>query len=120
MKRILSIIVSPSIKTSNTRALVEDFIELVKKYYDGFHHEIIMLGDKDIGYCKECYNCTKTGNCELDDDLDEIKDKMLQSALIIFGSPVFMNNVSGQMKVFFDRLFLWMHTVKLIGKPAIN
>lgn len=117
--KVLSIIGSPQTKTSNTRAIVEDFIASVKEFYKDLSHDIIMLGDKRIEYCKECYNCTKTGDCIISDDLDEIKERMLQSDFIIFGSPVFMNNVSGQMKVFFDRLFLWMHTVRLIGKPFI-
>lgn len=119
MKKILAIIGSPSSNTSNTRALVEDFVALVKNSYPDCNHEIIMLGDKKIEYCNECYTCTKTGYCSINDDLKEIQEKMVQSDLIIFGSPVFMNNVSGQMKTFFDRLFLWMHIVKLIGKPAI-
>ena len=119
MKKILSIIGSPSTNTSNTRALIEDFIVLIRRYYNDFDHEIIMLGDKKIEYCQECYHCTITGHCYLHDDLHEIQGKMLQADVIIFGSPVFMNNVSGQMKVFFDRSFLWMHTVKLIGKPSI-
>lgn len=51
--------------------------------------------------------------------MDEIKRKILQSDLIVLGSPVFMNNVSGQMKAFIDRMFLWMHAMRLIGKPFI-
>jgi multimeric flavodoxin WrbA len=30
-----------------------------------------------------------------------------------------MKSVSGQMKALFDRLFLWMHLMRLIGKPFI-
>ncbi len=119
MKKALSIIGSPQTETSNTRALVEDFLTSVKEIYDDFSHKIIMLGEKKIEYCKECYYCTKTGDCIINDDLDEIKNSMLASDLIIWGSPVFMNNISGQMKVLFDRLFLWMHIVKLIGKAFI-
>jgi hypothetical protein len=52
MKNILSVIGSPSTDTSNTRALVEDFIGSVKKIYNDFHHEVIMLGDKKIEYCQ--------------------------------------------------------------------
>ena len=119
MKKILSIVGSPSTHTSNARALVEDCISSVQKLHSDVNHEVMMQSDKRVEYCKESYTCTKTGDCSLHDDVQEIKGKMLQADLIIFGSPVFMNNVSGHMKAFFDRLFLWMHTVQLIGKPSI-
>jgi multimeric flavodoxin WrbA len=119
MKKVLSIIGSPQSETSNTRALVEDFLASISRSFDDFSHDIIMLGDKEIAYCRGCYHCAKTGDCIIDDDLAEIKRRMLRSDLIILGSPVFMKNVSGQMKALFDRLFLWMHLMSLIGKPFI-
>jgi len=35
--------------------------------------------------------------------MDKIAERLLKSQVIVLGSPVFFNNVSGQMKVFMDR-----------------
>ena len=72
--------------------------------------ELLSLGKKNIGLCKGCWNCTKEKKCPLrEDDLHEIKEKMIDCNLLILGSPVYTNQISAQLKVLFDRLFTWCH-----------
>jgi multimeric flavodoxin WrbA len=120
MKKILAIIGSPNGSKSNTRTMTLDFLEMVKTYNPDVEYEIMMLEGKNLHFCKGCWGCTKTGLCVIKDDLQEIQEKMLASDLLIFGSPVYVQHISAQMKVLFDRIYVWLHTVKLIGKPAIT
>lgn len=120
MKKILALIGSPNGKKSNTRAMTLDFLEMVKEYCPDIEYEILLLSEKHLQFCKGCWGCTKTGRCVIQDDLQEIQQKMLESDLLIIGSPVYVHQISAQTKVLFDRIYVWLHIVKLIGKPAIT
>jgi multimeric flavodoxin WrbA len=62
------------------------------------------------------------GQCPLDkkDDMAFLKEEMMGSDLIIWGSPVYALHVSGQMKTFLDRLVNWYHTLRLAGKSGVT
>jgi len=66
----------------------------------------IFLSEKQIGYCKGCHSCWfKTpGKCVIKDDMEKIIQQLLESDIVILGSPLYFNNISGTLKVFFDRL----------------
>ena len=120
MKKIVAVIGSPNNEKSNTIAMTKDFLDAVISCSSDTEYEIISLGDKNLGMCRGCWACTKAGCCVLQDDLQEIQKKILDSDLFILGSPVYVHNVSAQTKVLLDRLFIWLHTVRLMGKPALT
>jgi len=63
----------------------------------------------------------KTGHCvRKDDALAELREKVLGADFLIFGTPVYERHVSAQMKAFFDRTFMWIHLVGLLGKPVLT
>ena len=118
--KVLTILGSPHDKKSNTRALVEDFIEEVASAGVYLEHEVISLGRKNIQPCKGCWACTYKKPCPIKDDLLEIKVKMIESDMLILASPVYTNQVSAQMKAFCDRLFTWCHIYPLLGKYSLS
>ncbi|MDD5258843.1 MAG: flavodoxin family protein [bacterium] len=120
MKKITAIIGSPIKERSNTGTLVKDFLEMVKSFDNTIQYEVIILGEKNVAMCKGCWSCTQKGSCVIIDDLQELQEKLLTSDLIILGSPVYVQHVSAQFKAFTDRLFIWFHTLRLIGKPALT
>jgi multimeric flavodoxin WrbA len=120
MKRITAVIGTPRGKNSNTAKLARYFLEGLKAIYSGIDYEIITLGSSRISMCNGCMACNKRGMCVIDDCLSEIQEKLLKSDLVILGSPVYCWQVSAQFKAFMDRLFIWIHTQRLIGKPAIT
>ncbi len=120
MKKIIAIIGSPIKTQSNTAALTRLFLEIVKQIDNSIEYEVIVLGNQTINMCKGCWACTNKGYCIQKDDLNEIQDKILACDLLILGSPVYVHSVSAQLKSFVDRIFIWYHTMKLIGKPAIS
>lgn len=41
-----------------------------------------------------------------------LEKKILEADLIVLLSPVYLNNVSGAMKTFLDRIGSWVHTLR--------
>ena len=66
--------------------------------------EILKLADLDLGYCKGCGACRANGECVIPDDMDRIVLSIQQSDVIVLASPVYAWQVTGQTKVFMDRL----------------
>lgn len=61
------------------------------------------LGQTKINYCLGCKDCYKTGKCIQRDDVDKIMQSIIESDLIVIGSPSYWGDITGQLKVFFDR-----------------
>jgi multimeric flavodoxin WrbA len=120
MKKITALIGSPHLLSSNTLSLTQGFLQIVQTIEPSIETEIISLGAQQVGFCKGCWHCTRMGSCALKDDLPLIQQKLLESDMIILGSPVYVEQVSAQMKAFIDRIFIWLHTLRLIGKPSLT
>lgn len=65
--------------------------------------ETISLADKTIGFCKGCLACQKTQKCVIFDDANAIVEKMKTADAIVFATPVYYYEMSGQMKTLLDR-----------------
>jgi multimeric flavodoxin WrbA len=121
MKKITAVIGSPRGSKSTTAMLTKNFMELVKEHCPDLEYEIIMLDGSSLSCCKGCMACTKAGECIIvNDDLQSILQKLKKSDMVILGSPVYVNTVSAQFKVFADRIFVWLHTLRLLGKPSLS
>ncbi len=119
--KILTILGSPHDAKSNTRAMVEDFVDEMSDAGLLLEHEVISLGRKVVKPCIACWNCTKEKACPLeDDDLAEIKAAMIDCDMLILASPVYTNQITAQMKALFDRLFTWCHVFPLLGKYSLS
>ncbi|MDR3190650.1 MAG: NAD(P)H-dependent oxidoreductase [Lactobacillaceae bacterium] len=55
----------------------------------------------------------------VDDDLEELKNKIINADLIVLGAPVYMHGIPGEMKNIIDRLADWAHTLRLVGKDIV-
>lgn len=69
-------------------------------------HEVVFvsLKGKDIKYCIGCFACQSKGNCVLKDDVAEIMEKVKEAEVIVYATPIYYYEMSGQMKVLLDRL----------------
>lgn len=99
-KKVLIISTSPR-KNGNSEALADAFLNGVKD--GGNTTEKICLYDKTIGFCKGCLACQKTGRCVIHDDADTIVQKMLTADVLVFATPIYYYEMSGQMKTMLDR-----------------
>lgn len=83
--------------------------------------EILTANNSSMNFCEGCLNCFKTGYCPLDlkDNLNVMKDMMKWADVLIIASPVYLHQVSGNIKTLIDRLSYWTHIFQLIGKRVI-
>lgn len=66
--------------------------------------EFVSLKGKNIRYCIGCLSCLNTGACVLKDDVAEIMAKVKEAETIVFATPIYYYEMSGQMKTLLDRL----------------
>ena len=68
--------------------------------------EVIELKNMNISHCVGCFGCWKDtpGQCVIRDDMDIIRDKIMESDNIILSFPLYFFGVSSKMKTMLDRL----------------
>lgn len=121
MKKIFGFIGSPLKKNSNTYALTKMMLDKLQEMDEKIDYEVLTAGQVEINHCKGCWLCMRKGICPQDkkDDMRMLKKKMMEADFIIWGSPVYTMQVTGQMKTFLDRLSSWYHLLKLAGKSGM-
>ena len=102
--KILSVNGSPHKSKGNTHLITQPFLEGVKEA--GAQVEEVFLQGLKINFCIGCYTCwVKTPRkCIHKDDMNDLFEKVLEADLLILSSPVYVDGVSAQAKVFLDRL----------------
>jgi multimeric flavodoxin WrbA len=112
--KILAIHGSPHTTRSATRKLAGFVLDGAAEA--GAETEMIDLCDFRVTPCTACEGCTFNGICVYEDDVPVLVERMKEADGIVFASPVYLDNVSGQMKIFFDRLADAIHYQLLAGK----
>ncbi len=100
MKRILAVIGSPR-RNGNTHILVSKIVEGAQS--KGAAVDELFLGELTISECDGCHVCWKGKECSKDDDMRDIYPAIIQSDVIIFGTPVYWYGPTALMKMFIDR-----------------
>ena len=67
--------------------------------------DIFQLGNKAINGCIGCGSCKKSGQCFMDDKVNEFAKKAKEADGFVFGSPVHYAAASGALTSFLDRVF---------------
>jgi multimeric flavodoxin WrbA len=94
-------------KSWNTAMLLEKTLEGAKS--QGAKTELIHLYDLSFKGCISCFACKKKegksyGKCVVADDLKPVFRKIEKADALIFGSPIYLGNVTGEMRSFLERL----------------
>lgn len=69
----------------------------------GHEVEFINLKDKNIKFCQGCLACQTTLQCVIKDDMSELIRKVQNADVLIFATPIYYYEMSGQLKTFLDR-----------------
>ena len=97
------VVLSTSLRSnSNSELLAKSFVEGSKE--SGNEVEYISLKNKDIGFCIGCLACQKLGHCVIKDDVTDIMDSVLYADVVVWATPIYYYEMSGQMKTLIDRL----------------
>jgi multimeric flavodoxin WrbA len=104
--KVLAINGSPR-KTGSIAILLGKALEGARS--KGAETELVHLYDLDFKGCISCFACklkggTSYGKCAYQDELTPILEKIPQVDAIIFGSPIYFGNVTGEMRSFMERM----------------
>ena len=101
MKRV--IVISTSLRVgSNSDMLADKFAEGARSA--GHEVQKISLVGKDIRFCKGCFACQKLSRCVIKDDVNDIMTQVLEADVVVWATPVYYYEMSGQMKTLIDRM----------------
>ena len=119
--KVVAVIGSPR-RGGNTATLVDAALEELERR--GCRCTRIMLADLRIDACDGHENCGERASCPHDDDMPGVLEQVYAADGLILASPVYYENVSGQMKTFIDRNATryyhehWL-TPKVVGLIAV-
>lgn len=125
MKRFYAINGSP--RTAwNTAQLLDKALEGAKAAYpdEEVITERIDLYELSYTGCRSCFACKRKGGpsygkCAVQDELQDVLQKVLVSDGVIVGSPIYYRNITGQLHSFFERL-LFPYTVYSMDRSGIQ
>ena len=69
----------------------------------GHNVEIIDVCHADIHPCMGCVSCGYEGPCVQKDDVEIIRQKLLNSDMVVFATPLYYYGMSAQLKTLVDR-----------------
>ena len=88
----------------NTAWIVNKILEGAKD--QGAETQSWNFSDLDIKPCRGCWACHKSDwGCVINDDMKKLLDEIDHADALVFGSPIYMGQMTAQAKIFTDRLF---------------
>ena len=112
--KIIGIVGSP--RKGNTEIMVRAALEGVKEA--GAETEVILLRELHLEMCDGRLQCDETGKCHFDDGMNEINEKLAEAGGFVIGTPARWSLLSGNLKVFMDRINPLAMPERLKGKVA--
>ena len=116
------LVISGSPRRKDSYQVCMEIWKELKKYDSGIELEYLQLSQSSISECRGCAICFQKSEllcpCK-DDEIGSIKEKMKNADAIILSSPVYAYQVTGQMKLFIDRLSYLFHRPEFCGKPVL-
>jgi len=108
---ILAISTSPR-RGGNTETMLDRAVDAAESF--GARVEKLLLGNFNVGPCREIYACERDGRCVIDDDFDLFHRKFMAVDRLIIAMPVFFFGVPAQAKALIDRCqCFWVRKYRL-------
>jgi multimeric flavodoxin WrbA len=98
--KILGICSSPRLE-GNTYYYLNTVLSEVEKL--GAEIELIQLSGKNISGCRGCYGCVEAKKCVIEDDFQEVFDKIVKADGLLLASPVYHSCITPELKCVLDR-----------------
>lgn len=91
-------------KQSGVYALVQTVLENTGREY-----ELISLKGKKISGCIACLGCTEDNICKVEDDLTELRDRVVEADAYVIGAPNYYSTLNAVTHAFLERWFQFRH-----------
>lgn len=98
------VIITGSHRTySNSRALAEEF----EKGAKDAGHDVYRFdaAHKKVHPCIGCDECNMNGPCIYKDDMEELRDRLIASDVVVLASPMYYFGFSAQLTAVIDRFY---------------
>ena len=116
------ILISGSPKTDgNTVQLMQECVKAIHEY--GVETEVISFAGMNIQSCGACGKCSETGECDIQDGLNEVIAKIRGAQGLIVGTPVYFGTARGDVMAALQRIgYVSMRSNKflsgMVGGPV--
>ena len=97
----ITILMGSPNKNGSTSLLVNEFVRGAKEA--GHTCEVIDVCHANIHPCIGCVACGYEGLCVQKDDVEDIKEKLLSSDMVMFATPLYYYGMTAQLKAVVDR-----------------
>ncbi|MBU2551262.1 MAG: flavodoxin family protein [Proteobacteria bacterium] len=111
--RVLALQGSPR-RGGNTERLLDRVLEVLADH--GLTVEKVVLRDLKISPCLEIYQCARTGECAIRDDMAGLYEKLDSAEVVIAATPVFFYGPSAHLKALIDRCQAFWSRKHLAGR----
>ena len=102
-KKVVVITGSPR-KKGNSFAMTDAFIKAAEEA--GHSVTRFDAAMKNVGGCRACETCFKTGKaCSFDDDFNTVAPAILEADAVVFTMPVYWYSIPAQIKGVIDRIY---------------
>ncbi len=117
--RITAVLGSP-IRNGNS----EKMVDLLLSGFSNDDISIFNINELNCKGCQACDECLKSDSieCALHDELQPVLNSVAETDLLILASPMYMDQVTAQMRIFQDRLNVFLRkdfTSKLKDIPTV-
>jgi multimeric flavodoxin WrbA len=103
--KVVGVVGSPR-QEGSTALLVGKVLEGARSA--GAETVLHQLGSMSYGGCRACMGCRSDGCCVQKDDMQAVYEDLRAAGGAVLGTPVYMLSMTGQTKLFIDRLFALM------------
>lgn len=117
MKKLFAIAGSPR-RGGNSELLLDEAIRAAKDA--GLETDKLVVSDLDISPCTSCGGCWETGDCVIEDEMQEVYKKLLDADYVVVASPLYFLGISAWLKALIDRCqALWARRF-ILKRPLRN
>lgn len=116
-KKVVAVNGSPHVGIGNTDQMIQMLAAGLDRH--DVDLEQVHLAGLNIGYCIGCALCLDKGKCWRHDDYGPLAEKLLAADGVVLASPVYVMQVTAQMKTFLDRSLPYGHKPRDSWKPGL-
>jgi multimeric flavodoxin WrbA len=100
--KAIGIVGSPR-KNGNVDTLVQAVLQGAKEA--GYETAKYNLNEMKYRGCQACEYCKKNDHCRLDDDVSALLKEIAGADAVVFGSPIYFYQFTGQFRLMEDRMY---------------
>ncbi len=105
---------SPRVK-GNSELLLNETIKAIEE--EGHEVTLFRAAQMSISPCLNCGGCDDTGECVVQDDMDDVYQAIREGERFVLASPIFFFSLTAQIKALIDRCQAFWCEKYLLKKP---